>query len=94
MCANAAACTAADTFFGNNMRFAVVVHFHFACTGTAAHTDIFTDIFNGAAKAGHFMSFKMGQADYNISVHQCLAYFRFFNEFTVRHGHIRLVRAL
>lgn len=49
--------TAADTFAFTDMRFAVMVHFHFAGTRTAAHTDIF----NSAAETSSFVTFKMVQ---------------------------------
>ena len=90
MRANTLARAAADAFFGYNVRFAVVVHFHLACTAAAAHANVF----NNAAEAGHFVSFKMIQADDNIGVHQRLADFGFFYQFAVRHRHISLVRAL
>ena len=47
---------AADTFFCFHKWAGSVVHLHLAGAGAAAHTDIF----EGAAEAGAFMSFKMG----------------------------------
>ena len=65
MSANLDAATAADAFLLANLGLAIVVHFHFAGTGAAAHAQIF----NRAAKAGHFVALKMRQGNNNIGIH-------------------------
>ena len=90
MSADTLAGMAADTFALLNLRFAVMVHFHFTGTRTAAHADIF----NSSAKARRFMPFKMVQADNNIGIHQRFADFGFFYNFTAGNRDISLVGAL
>ena len=63
------------------------MHFHFASTGTAAHTNIF----NSAAKACHFMTLKVSQRNKYVSIHNCTTDFSFFYQFAIVYGNICFV---
>lgn len=58
-----------------NLRFAVVMLFHFTGPGAASHTKVF----DCPAKAGELMTFKMIQGKNDIGVHDSAADPRFFN---------------
>ena len=59
-----AAATSAAALF-RNMGLAVRVLLGLACTGAAAHTDIF----DGASETSHLMALEMGEADEHIGIH-------------------------
>ena len=59
-------------------------------TGTTSHTNIF----DGAAEAGHLVTFKMGQADKYIGIHHSPANFGFFHIFAALYRDFHIVCAL
>ena len=61
-----------------------------ACTGSAAHSDVF----DGAAEAGHFMALKMGQADKYICIHNSTADFGIFYIFAAVYRNINIISSL
>ena len=69
------------------VRFSGTVHFHFACTGTASHTDVF----QCTAKSGGFMAFKMGEGNENVRIHNCAADFGLFHILAALHRHQRFI---
>ena len=70
-----------------NVWFAAAVLVFFSCPGSTAHTDIFY----GSAEAGHFMAFKMGQADKYIGIHNSTADLGFFYIFPAFYRHIYII---
>ena len=61
--------TAANAVGGIDARLASGVLLHLAGTATAAHTQVL----HGAAKAGLLMALKVGEANHDVGVHECLA---------------------
>ena len=59
-------------------------------TGAAAHSDVF----DGAAEAGHFMALKMGQADKYICIHNSTADFGIFYIFAAVYRNINIISSL
>ena len=88
--ANIYATTATDTFFSINLGMTVVVHFHFACTRTAAHTNIF----NSTTKACHFVTFEVSERDKYVRIHNGATNLRFFYQFAIMYGHISFISTL
>ena len=63
--------------------------FHFTGPAAAAHTDIL----QRAAEPRHFMSFKMGQTDKHVRIHDSASDFRFFHVHAVLNRNLCFVRA-
>ena len=72
------------------MGLAAAVLIRLACPGAAAHADIF----DCAAKAGHFMAFKMRQADKYIRIHNSPADFCRLYIFAALYRNIYVIRTL
>ena len=72
-----------------HLRFAFIVHIHFTCTATRTHTYIF----NCAAKACYFVSFKMVNGNHNICIHYSPANAGNFTVFTAVYRYINVVRS-
>ena len=81
--------TASDTQILIDMRFSGTVHFHFAGTGAAAHTDIF----QSTAETGAFMALEMGECDEHVCVHNSPADFGFFYIFAAFHRYVDFIGA-
>ena len=79
-------CTTSDTEILVNMRLSGTVHFHLSGAGSTSHTDIF----QGTAKSGCFVPFKMGECQENIGIHDGTSDLGFFDIFTAfnRNEHI------
>ena len=60
--------TAANAVGGIDARLASGVLLHLAGTATAAHTQVL----HGTAKAGLLMALKVGEADHDVGIHECL----------------------
>ena len=60
---------AANAVLGRDVRLAGGVLFHLAGTAAATHTQVL----HGAAKTGLLMALKVGEADHDIGIHECLA---------------------
>ena len=63
--------------------------FHFTGAAAAAHADIL----QRAAKTCHFMTFKMGQTDKHVRIHDSASDFRFFHIHAVLNRNLCFVRA-
>ena len=61
--------TAANAVLGRDVRLAGGVLLHLAGAAAAAHAQVL----HGAAKAGLLMTLKVGEADHNVGIHECLA---------------------
>ena len=61
--------TAANAVGGIDARLASGVLLHLAGTATAAHTQVL----HGTAKAGLLMALKVGEANHDVGIHECLA---------------------
>ena len=81
------ALSASDTQILICMRLSGTVHLHLACTGTAAHSDVF----QSAAESGSFMAFKMSQGNKYVCIHDCTADLRFFYILAALHGYQLLI---
>ena len=60
--------TAANTVLGRDVRLAGGMLLHLAGAAAAAHAQVL----HGAAKAGLLMALKVGEADHDIGIHECL----------------------
>ena len=63
--------------------------FHFSGPAAASHADIL----QCAAEPRHFMSFKMGQTDKHVRIHDSASDFRFFHVHAVLNRNLGFVRA-
>ena len=54
---------------------------------TSARSATHANIFDSAAKAGHLMPLKVGEADENIGIHNGAANLGFLDIFTAHHVH-------
>ena len=73
-----------------DMRLAGAVHFHFACPGTAAHSNVF----HSAAETGCLMSFEVGKRNKYVRVHNCPSDLGFFYIFSAFYRNVYLVSSL
>ena len=71
----------AQRFVDIGLTVAVLLRF------TSARSATHANIFDGAAKAGHLMPLKVGEADENIGIHNGAANLGFLDIFTAHHGH-------
>ena len=71
--------SAGNAKLGMYVWFAAAVHFHLAGAGAAAHAQIF----EGAAKSGGFMTFKMVEGDDDVGIHDRTSDFGFLHIFPV-----------
>ena len=62
---------------------------HFSGSGSSAHADVF----DGAAKSRHLVSFKMGQRNQNIGVHDGSPDESGFAVHSARHRHLHIIRS-
>ena len=60
--------TAANAVLGRNVRLAGGMLFHLASTTAAAHAQVL----HSTAKAGLLMALKVGEADHDVGIHECL----------------------
>ena len=60
--------TAANAVLGRDVRLAGGMLLHLAGTAAASHAQVL----HGTAKAGLLMTLKVGEADHNVGVHECL----------------------
>ena len=84
------ALAATDTNVFLHERLTGAVLFHLTGARTATHAKVF----NNAAKAGCFVTFKVCQGNYDVRFHQRTADFCFFYVFPVRHRHDNFVEPL